>query len=171
MIITLTGLPGSGKTSIAKGLSKHIHIKYFPLGNYFRKIAKREKISVLELTKHGDLIDYIDKYQLKLARKYKNVIIDSRMGAYLFKKRAKYRIYLHAPLKVRVKRISNRDNESYKGALKETLSRERQELNHYTKHYKTNYQNKNLYNIIINTEHTTVEDAVKKILKKITTSK
>ena len=167
MIITLTGLPGSGKTSVAKGLSKHLHIKYLPLGNYFRKIAKREKISVLELTKRGDLVNYIDKYQLKLARKYKNVIIDSRMGAYLFKKRAKYRIYLHAPLKVRVKRISNRDSESYKGALKETLSRERQELNHYTKHYGTNYQNKKLYNIIISTEHTTVEEAVKKILRKI----
>ena len=41
MIITITGLPGSGKTSVAKHLAKHLHIKHYSMGDLFRKIAHK----------------------------------------------------------------------------------------------------------------------------------
>ena len=150
MIITITGLPGSGKTTIAKELAKHLHMKCYALGDLFRKIAKHKRASVLDLTKRGELMKYMDDLTIKIAKEHKNAIIDSRMGAYLIKN-ADFKIYLHAPLKTRISRMAKRDKKSYNVILKETLSRERQELNHYKARYGTTYQNKKLYNIILNT--------------------
>jgi len=149
MIITITGLPGSGKTSVAKDLAKHIHIKYYSMGNLVRKIAKKRKIPLKNLIKNNSkLVDEMDKIQKHIAKIHKNAIIDSRLGAYLIKN-AHARIYIYAPLKLRVKRISKRDEKPYKFSLNETLSRERDEIKHYKEEYNVDYRNKKLYNIII----------------------
>ena len=167
MIITMTGLPGSGKTSVAKELAKHLHIKHYSMGDLFRKIAKKRKIAVLDLTKKdGKLAHELDQIQKKIAKNHKNAIIDSRLGAYLIKN-AHAKIYVYADLKTRVKRISERDKKTYKEALKETLSRERQELRHYKDEYHIDYRNKKLYNIRLNTRSLTVEDTTKKLINKI----
>ena len=169
MIITITGLPGSGKTSVARELAKHLHIKHYSMGEIFRKIAHKEHISLINLMKKERLLNSLDKKQKIIAKEYKNCIIDSRLGAYLIKN-AHIKIYIHAPLDIRVKRIAKRDKINYKKALHETSSREYEELQHYKKHYKIDYRNKKLYNIIINTENLTVKQTVKKILKKINSS-
>ena len=164
MIITITGLPGSGKTSVAKELAKHLHIKHYSMGDLFRKIAKKKKLPLLELTKTGRrLSDELDEMQKHIAKTNKNAIIDSRLGAYLIKN-ADARIYVYASLKTRVRRIAERDKKTYKAALRETLAREREELKHYKKEYNVDYRNKNLYNIIIETNGLAVEDTVKKII-------
>ena len=167
MIITITGLPGSGKTSVAKELAKHLHIKHYSMGDLFRKIAKKKKIPLLELTKKGRrLSDELDEMQKHIAKTHKNAIIDSRLGAYLIKN-AHARIYVYAPLKTRVRRIAERDKKTYKAALRETLAREREELKHYKKEYNIDYRNKNLYNIVLNTYGLTIEQTTKKLIAKI----
>ncbi len=167
MIITITGLPGSGKTSVAKELARHLHIKHYSMGDIFRKVAKRKKIPLMKLMKEQESFMYLlDKEQKEIAKNHKNAIIDSRLGAYLIKN-AKYRIYVHASLKKRVERVMRRDKRKYKEAVKEILSREKFELSHYKKHYHVDYRKRKLYNIFINTENLTVEDTVNKILNKV----
>jgi len=167
MIITITGLPGSGKTSVAKDLARHLHIKHYSMGDLFRKIAHKKHKNFLSLMKNKEnIIDFLDKKQKLIAKTHKNAIIDSRLGAYLIKN-ANYKIYLYSSFKKRIKRLMKRDKENYKQALNEILSRERFELRHYKKHYNIDYRNKKLYNIIINTENLSVKQTVKKILNKI----
>ena len=167
MIITITGLPGSGKTTIAKELVRHLHIKHYSMGELVRKIARRKKISVLQLTKKNNkLADEMDRLQKEIAKTHRDAIIDSRLGAYLIKN-ARAKIYIHAPLKTRVTRISERDRISYKEAMHQTLAREREELGHYKKEYNIDYRNKNLYNISLNTDKLKVEQATKKLINEI----
>ena len=167
MIITITGLPGSGKTSVAKELAKHLHIKHYSMGDLFRKLAHKKHKNFIRLMKNNaKLVDYLDNEQKLIAKKNKNAIIDSRLGAYLIKN-ADYRIYVHASLNKRAKRVMKRDKQSYKEAVKDILSRERFELEHYKKHYNIDYRDRSLYNIIINTENYNVEKTVQKIRKKI----
>ncbi len=166
MIITITGLPGSGKTSVSKELAKHLHIKHYSIGDIFRKFARKKHEDVIKLMKENPkLVDLLDKKQKVIAKK-KNAIIDSRLGAYLIKN-ADYKIYLSCSLKERVKRIMKREKLDYKETVKKILSRERLELEHYKKHYHVDYRNKKLYNIIINTGGLSIEETVKKILSKI----
>ena len=167
MIITITGLPGSGKTTIAKELAKHLHMKCYALGDLFRKIAKHKRASVLDLSRKSEkIVDEMDALQKKIARTHKNAIIDSRLGAYLIKN-AHIRIYIYAPLKTRVKRIAQRDKTSYNESYHQTLAREREELKHYKKRYNIDYRNKKLYNIILNTNKLKLNEGIKKVINKI----
>ena len=108
----------------------------------------------------------MDKKQKLIAKTHKDAIIDSRLGAYLIKN-AKYKIYLYASLKKRVARVVKRDKKTHKEATNDILSRERKEISYYKKHYNVDYRNKKLYNMIINTENSSVNKTAKEILNKI----
>ncbi len=170
MIITITGLPGSRKTSVGKVLAKKLHMKFFSIGNMVREYAKKNKISLMEMEKqiknNKSMNIKIDNEQRKLVKKYKNFIIDSRIGASIFKK-AEYRIYLHASLRKRAERIAKREKKSFKQALYETRVRERDELQQYRKHYNIDYRNKKYYNLIINTENLDENQTAYRIIKVI----
>lgn len=170
MIITITGLPGSGKTSVGKVLAKKLHMKFFSIGNMVREYAKENKISLMEMEKqiknNKSMNKKIDDKQKKLLKKYKNFIIDSRIGAAIFKK-ADFRIYLHASLKKRAERIAKREKKSLKQALHETTIRERDELQQYRKHYGIDYRDKKYYNLIINTENLDENQTADKMAKTI----
>ena len=101
---------------------------------------------------------------------YKNFIIDSRIGASIFK-RAEYRIYLHASLKKRAERISKREKKPLEQVLYETRIRERDELQQYRKHYGIDYRDKKYYNVIINTEDLTTEETADKIINIVKNNK
>lgn len=165
MIITVSGLPGSGKTSISKFLSKKLKLKYISVNKIFMKMARERgmnKVEFLKLTeKDPKLNKLIDKKQRELARN--NTIIDSKLGAYIIKK-ADLKIYLKAKLKTRVKRIATRENLTYKKSLKKTKLRQSLELRQYKKQYDVDYRNKKLYNLIFNTEGLTPKQSAEKLL-------
>jgi len=171
VIITISGLPGSGKTSVGKIIAKRLKIKFFSIGNMVREYAKDNKIPLDEMEK---LIseDYsvnvaIDDKQKKLL-KYKSFIIDSRIGAFIFKN-ANFRIYIHASFKKRIERIARREKKSIAKAGYETRIRERNELKQYKRHYNIDYRNKKYYNLIINTENLDENQTADRIIKVIET--
>ena len=51
MIITVSGTPGSGKSTIAKALAKNFRLKYFSSGDLMRNLAEKKGISLAELNK------------------------------------------------------------------------------------------------------------------------
>ena len=107
----------------------------------------------------------IDDKQKKLL-KYKSFIIDSRIGAFIFKN-ANFRIYIHASFKKRIERIARREKKSIAKAGYETRIRERNELKQYKRHYNIDYRNKKLYNIILNTNKLKLNEGIKKVINKI----
>ena len=67
--------------------------------------------------------------------------------------------------------MTDRDNTSYEEKLKETKLREQSELERFRKLYNIDLSNKKklneLYDIIIDTEHLTIEEIVTTIITKI----
>ena len=46
MIITISGKPGSGKSTVAKEAAKKLKLKYYCIGDFQRKIARKKSISL-----------------------------------------------------------------------------------------------------------------------------
>lgn len=82
-IITISGKPGSGKSSTAKQLSKLLGYEHFYSGGITREIATRRGLSLGELNKLAEedqSIDLeIDEYVKRMST-YERVIVDSRLG-------------------------------------------------------------------------------------------
>lgn len=171
MILTISGLHGTGKSVIGKIISQKLGINYYSTGQAFRDLAKERNLTLEEFTDYVEKNPHIDKSLddriIEIALK-DNIIVDSQLSAYILESIADFKILLTCPLKIRVTRMAERDNSNYQDKLKETLIREESELARYNKLYDINLNDQvkteNLYDLIIDTAELSVEEILDLIL-------
>jgi len=174
MIITISGLHGTGKSVIAKLMAERLGILYYSTGQAFRDLAKEKNMSLEDYTNfvenHPDIDKDLDNKVVNMAKKG-NIIIDSQLSGHILKSIADFRIHLTCPLELRVKRMSGRDQTSFEEKLKETILREKSELERFKNLYNIDLSDKNLinefFNLIINTENLSIEEVLAKILSEL----
>ncbi len=162
MIITISGLIGSGKTTVAKAIAKRYNLRHISAGEAFRELAKERGLDLLEFSKLAEKdknIDIeLDKKIVELA-KAGNAVIDGRLSGWLIKD-ADLRVFLKAPLEVRAERVCKRENKEYDKALKEIIEREKSEAKRYKEIYGIDIKNLEIYDIVLNTALWKAEDVV-----------
>ena len=174
MILTISGLHGTGKSTIGKLVADKLGIKYYSTGQAFRDLAKEMNLTLEELSEYAEknpgIDEKLDNKIIEIAQKG-DIIIDSQLSAYILESIADFKILLTCPLEIRVKRMAQRDKESYDKKLEETKIRENSELVRYKKLYnidlKDEIKKEELYNLIIDTENLTVDEVLEKILNAI----
>ncbi len=153
LIITISGLIGSGKTTLAKALAERLNLKHISAGKVFREMAKERGLSLQEFSKLAErdksFDRLVDERQKELA-KQGNVVIDGRLSGWLID--ADLKIWLKASLEERAKRVAKRENKDYETALRETKEREKSELKRYKEIYGIDLNDLSPYDFIINTE-------------------
>lgn len=171
MIITISGLHGTGKSTIAKLIAETLKIQYYSTGQIFRDIALETNMTLEEFTEYveenPDIDKKLDSKIIEIAQKG-NIIIDSQLSGYILKTIADFKILLTCSLETRVKRMSERDSSSYEEKLKETALREKSELERFKRLYNIDLNDQEelsqIYDLVINTENLTVEEILEKIL-------
>jgi cytidylate kinase len=171
MILTISGLHGTGKSTVGKLISQKLGLRYYSTGQAFRELAKEKNLTLEEFTDHveknPDIDKLLDDKIVEIALKDK-VIIDSQLSAYILESIADFKILLTCPLETRVNRMSERDNSPYEEKLKETLLREKSELTRFNKLYDIDLNNQleiqHLYDLIIDTTELTVDEILDLII-------
>ena len=174
MIISISGLHGTGKSVVSKTIAKKLNKRYYSTGEAFRDLANEKNMSLEEFTlyvdKHPEIDNELDDKIINLAKKG-NIVVESQLSGYLLKDIADMKILLTCPLKTRVKRMAERDHTSYEEKLKETSLREKSEHQRFKSLYQIDLEDKEkvktVYDLIINTEDLTIEEVVEKILNEI----
>jgi cytidylate kinase len=150
MRLTISGLPGSGTTTVAKLLSQELAMELISAG--VRRIAKEKKLQLdqfSELAENNDEFDrQIDEMQGEEAMKRENVIIESRLSGF-FVPKADLKIWLKAPSEIRAGRIGGREGIAYKDALSAMKDRERSEYKRYEQYYGINLDDLAIYDLVI----------------------
>lgn len=174
MNLTISGLHGTGKSTIGHHVAEILNLKYYSTGQAFRDLAKEMDMTLEEFTKyvedHPEIDQELDDKIISIA-KQGNAIIDSQLGGFFLEKFVDFKIFLTCPIEIRVKRMTERDNTSYEEKLKETKLREQSELERFRKLYNIDLSNEKrlneLYDIIIDTENLTIEEVVSTIINTI----
>ncbi|MCX9085341.1 MAG: AAA family ATPase [Candidatus Methanoperedens sp.] len=151
MILTISGPPGSGKSTLSKILSVKLGLELVSMGDIFRKCARDRCMSLEEfgqIAKCNEKIDReIDDMQKKIAMEKDNILIEGRLSGFLVD--ADIRVWLKAPLEVRAQRISKRENKPETLAKEETFEREECERERYLKYYDLDIKDLSVYDLII----------------------
>ena len=174
MIITISGLHGTGKSTVGKILSERLGLKYYSTGQAFRDLAQEKNMSLKQFTdyveSHPEIDLELDDKILDIA-KQGDVVIDSQLSGYLLRDLADTKILLICPIEVRINRMADRDNSSLEEKINETVTREKSELERFKKLYNIDLENsennKQLYDLIVNTENLSAIEVAEKILSEI----
>ncbi len=153
MIITLSGQPGSGKTSVAREIADKYGFVIVSAGEQFRKLAAERGMTLEEFGKLAECdksIDLaIDQRQKELSTKHPNVIVEGRLAGWTID--ASMKIWLKTPLRVRAERISKRENIEVHRAYDETETRQKCEIARYKNFYDIDLTDLSCYDLIVDT--------------------
>ncbi len=174
MIITISGLHGTGKTTIGKKVAESLGIRYFSTGQAFRDLAKHMNMSLVELIKYVEKNPETDKKldeKIIDITKKGNILTSSLLSGYLLSDIADFKILLTCSFETRIKRMAERDKTTYDEKLKETEFREKSESERFILLYNIKINDlekaKEIFDLILDTEKLSVEEAVNKILEEI----
>ena len=170
--ITISGLPGSGTTTVAKILAEKLEMKYVNMGEIFREMAEEMKMKLESFEKyceeHPEIDSKIDRRQEEIMKKG-NVIVEGRLSGWIahLKKLRAFKIWLDCDEKERIRRIVEREGGEIFERKAEMKEREESEERRYRKFYGINIHDKSIYDLVIDTTSIPPEEVVEQILEKI----
>jgi len=171
-VITISGLPGSGKTTVSKILEEKTGLKYVYSGDIFRKLAKKHGMSLEEFgiycEKNKDVDLELDAYQLEILKK-DNVILEGRISGWLaFRNNVdSLKVFINADFDTRINRIIKRESGDFDKRKQEIIKRETCEAERYKKYYDIDVSDLSIYDLIIDSSDKSPEEIVEIVLKNI----
>lgn len=163
MIITISGVPGSGKTTVANILSEKLGMPCYSMGGLRAKLAEERKISIDELNAIGEIDPTtdtsVDEYQRELGKTKDNFIVEGRLSWYFIPH--SYKIFLSCDLDEAAKRIfesrkhKGREDEPMYRNVEETRraieERTASDVRRYALIYGVDYREGSHYDLVIDT--------------------
>lgn len=175
MIITLSGAPGSGKSTVAKLLAQKLGYKHYSTGDFMRELAHQRHITVLEineLAKTDASIDRtLDQRQIQLGKTEDNFVIDGRLSFHFIPHSKK--VFIDVDVKEAAQRIlkdvlSGLRKEEHSQSINEMVQqieqRKQAERARYQKYYHLNIDDPKNYDLIIDSTKIPPDQVVKKII-------
>jgi cytidylate kinase len=155
MLVTISGLPGSGTTTAAGLLAEKYDLELVSAGDVFRTLAREKDMTLAEfgrLAESDPSIDLmIDERQKEIALTGDNIILEGRLAGHMADNSQSFCLsfWLKAPREERVRRIVQREGSSYDVRLAETVEREASEALRYQEIYSIDINDLSVYDLVI----------------------
>lgn len=156
MRVTVSGLPGSGTTTLAEALSSRFDLEHVSSGDVFRAMARERGVTLAEfgrIAEEDPEIDReIDERQREIAREKKDVVMEGRLSGWMVED-ADLRVWLAAPLEVRAERVADREEQTVEEAHDEIEKRQNSESRRYREIHGIDIGDLSVYDLVIDTSH------------------
>lgn len=167
-IVTVSGLTGTGTTTVATFLCEEFDLDHVNAGNFFRETAKELGMSLQEFDAKTEEIEERedrdfdlewDRQALKYAFTRNEIVLEGRLAGVLLRDIAPVRIKVTCDRDVIAERIHAREELSVAEAREYVETRNREVLKRYRHKYGINPRKDAHYNIVI--DNSDSFDAVK----------
>lgn len=105
-IITISGKPGSGKSSTADRVAELLEYSRYSSGDFVRGLIKKRRMTLSEfneMAKHKPELDHEIDEELRRLRDDNDIVVDSRLGFYWIPE--SFKVYLWLDPEVAIARI------------------------------------------------------------------
>ena len=161
-IITIAGIPGSGKSTTAAGVARALGYEHFSSGDLFRKMAAERGLSIEELNllaeKQREIDHGVDELLLKIGKEKNDLVIDSRLAFHWVP--GSFKVFLRLDLHIAAQRILKNIQEerrvsqvasSLDQVFLNTLKRTESEKKRFRDLYDIDFTDTKNYDLVIDT--------------------
>ena len=156
-VITISGMPGCGKSTTAKLLAEKLNYNFIDTGSIFRDLAKKHNMTLNQFeiysNQHHEIDKELDLTIIKQIKESNGVVLQGRLAGWMcvINKVEAFKIWLSLALEQRVLRVAQRENISQQQAEKDILFREQSIMKRYKEIYNIDYADTSIYDLKMDT--------------------
>ncbi len=171
MRITVSGPPGSGKTTVASMLASRLGYPLIVGGRIFRHMAQEHGMTLEEFSRYAEAHHEVDReLDERLAeelRKRRDVVLDSRLGGWIAHLHGipAFKVFLTAPLEIRAMRLMGRDGGTLDEVIERVKYREESERKRYMEIYGIDFGDTSIYDLVLDTSDMRPEEVAEEIAR------
>lgn len=174
MLIAISGVPGSGKTTVARQVAAALTLEHVYAGDIFRRQAEARGLTLpayLKLAESDSSIDRaLDDHMRERARDGRAVLEGRLSGLMCDQAGARaLRVFLDCSEAVCAERIARREGGATAERLAEIRAREASDRHRYQEIYGVDYHDRSRYDAVISTDTRTPEDLAAEIVRRART--
>ena len=151
MLVTVSGLPGSGTSTVATRVAQHLGVEHLDGGTVFRAIAAERGLSLHELSRLAENDERIDRAldDRLLERAAKgDVVLES------------HAVWLACDEEQRAARVGGRDGHHLAEAVEVNRTREASERLRYLQYYGIDLTDLSIYDLVLDSTDVGPEELV-----------
>lgn len=170
MLITISGLPGSGTSTVARAVAGRLGVERLDGGAVFRAMAAERGLSLAEFGAVAEGDPAFDaELDARLAARAADgsVVLESRLAGWIATNGGLtgLRVWLACDDLERARRVAARDGGTVEAALEVNRVREGSEAARYRAYYGIDITDLRIYDLVVDTTTTPADDCVDAVLQ------
>jgi predicted cytidylate kinase len=166
MRVTISGPPGSGKTTVCQLLAKRLGLEVVISGRIFRQLASESGLSLTDFGRACELDPSVDKKLdhriVEIAKTRDDIVIEGRLAGFMLQRHGipAFKVFMDAELEVRAERVVVREGGTVSQKKKEIAEREECEARRYRSYYDIDIEDKSIYDLVVDTTRLMPEQVI-----------
>jgi CMP/dCMP kinase len=157
LLIAVSGPPGSGTTTAARGVAAKLGLDLLHGGEVFRAMAAEHGMTLRDFGRYAaerpEVDVELDRRLAAAAASTGDLVIESRLAGWVLTNEdlGGLRVWLHSDDKVRAERVAARERVSIEQALADNAEREAVEHDRYLAVYGIELADLSIYDLVLDT--------------------
>jgi len=169
MLITISGVPGSGKTTVARQLAARLGLPHVYAGDLYRQEAKRRGLSLdafNTLCEQDHSVDRALDAAMAARARQGDVVLEGRLAGYLAADNhlEALKVWLDASDETRARRVAQREGSDWRLVLEENRARHGSDSSRYQVIYGYDLADHGVYDLVLATDERTPEELVETLI-------
>jgi predicted cytidylate kinase len=163
LLITISGLPGSGTTTVSRLVADALELARVPGGEVFRQLAAEAGMSLAEFGVLAQSRPEIDRElddRLEAHAREGGCVIESRLAGWIATRAGllAVQVWVECDEQVRAERVAARDGTTPEQALADNAARSDLERARYRAVYEIDLDDRSTYDLVLDSTRTSPED-------------
>lgn len=170
--VTVSGLPGSGTSTLCRGLTQETGWRYINAGQVFRQLAEESGLSLAEYGRRaeedGAIDRQLDARMVEMGEAAdEGCLLEGRLTGWMMHRRGlkALKVWVHADIKTRARRVAERESQPLPEAMTGILEREESERLRYARHHRIDLADTSIYDLVLDSDHHTPEQLRDEVLR------